>query len=110
MAEDRAFCPIYEAINLLQAKWTLHIVRALLEGPMGFNQLGRAVGGVNPATLSHRLERLVALGVVEKEVLQAMPPRTRYRLTQAGRELEMVIEAIQAWGTKHLKPVQDRRT
>ncbi len=110
MEEERAFCPIYEAINLLQAKWTLHIVRALLEGPKGFNQLARAVGGVNPATLSQRLERLVALGVVEKEVLRTMPPRTRYRLTQAGRELEAVIDAIEAWGRKYLKPVPDRRT
>ena len=104
-----AFCPVYEAINLLQEKWTLHIVRALLEGDKGFNQLARWLK-VNPATLSQRLERLVALGVVEKEVLSSMPPRTRYRLTQAGRELEAVIAAIEAWGRKYLKPVPDRRT
>ncbi len=110
MEREEDFCPIHEAINLLQEKWVLHIVRALLEGEMGFNQLARAVGGVNPATLSHRLERLAALGVVEKEVLQAMPPRTRYRLTQAGRELESVIAAIEAWGKAYLKPAPDRRT
>jgi len=108
--DESGFCPIYEAINLLQEKWVLHIVRALLEGEKGFNQLARAVGGVNPATLSQRLERLVTLGVVEKEVLQVMPPRTRYRLTDAGRELETVIEAIEAWGKKYLKPAPDPRT
>lgn len=98
-----AFCPVYAALNLLQEKWTLHIVRALLEGPKGFNELGRAIGGVNPATLSQRLDHLVALGVVEKTVESYMPPRTRYRLTEAGRELEAVISAIEAWGRKHLK-------
>ncbi|MFX4481842.1 helix-turn-helix domain-containing protein, partial [Acinetobacter baumannii] len=55
MAErEPAFCPVYAALNLLQEKWTLHIIRALLEGPKGFNELSRAIGGVNPATLSQR--------------------------------------------------------
>ena len=50
--KDGDFCPVYEAINLLQEKWTLHIVRSLLEGPKGFNELGRDIGGCNP-TLDH---------------------------------------------------------
>lgn len=103
MAEPEAFCPVYEALNLLQEKWTLHIIRALLEGPKGFNELSRAIGGVNPATLSQRLEHLVALGVVEKRVESHMPPRTRYSLTESGRELEGVIQAVERWARKNLK-------
>ena len=101
--EESAFCPVYAALNLLQEKWTLHIIRALLEGPKGFNELSRAVGGVNPATHSQRLEHLVSLGVVEKTVESYMPPRTRYRLTTSGRELEEVIQAVERWARKHLK-------
>lgn len=101
MAE--AFCPVYAALNLLQEKWTLHIIRALLEGPKGFNELSRAVGGVNPATLSQRLDQLVRLGVVEKRVESYMPPRTRYSLTPAGEELEEVVQAIERWARRHLK-------
>ena len=78
------FCPIYESINLLQEKWTLHIVRSLLEGAKGFNELGRDIGGCNPTTLTQRLERLEAAGIVEKSVQSTMPPRTRYTLTEAG--------------------------
>lgn len=98
-----AFCPIYESINILQEKWTLHIVRVLLDGPCGFNELSRAVGGVNTTTLSQRLEHLEAVGVVSKTVESVMPPRSRYALTPAGSELADVIEAIAVWGKLHLE-------
>jgi DNA-binding HxlR family transcriptional regulator len=96
------FCPVYASIELLQEKWNLHIIRALLEGPMGFNDLGRACGA-NPSTLAQRLERLEAAGVVERTVHSVMPPRTSYALTPAGRGLQDVIDAIDRWGKQHLQ-------
>ncbi len=98
---DQGFCPVYESINLLQEKWTLHIVRALLEGPKGFNELARAIG-CNPATLTQRLERLEAVGVVRKTVHSVMPPRTSYALTEAGVALQEVIDAIDRWARRYL--------
>lgn len=97
------YCPVYKSIDLLQEKWVLHIVRSLLHGPHGFNELSRAVGGANATTLSHRLEHLVALGVVNKTVESTMPPRTHYELTAAGRELETVIDAIDRWSRAHMQ-------
>jgi len=44
----------------------MHIVRALLDGPLGFNELGRAVGGCNPATLKVRLDHLEDLGLLQR--------------------------------------------
>jgi|SRR5258708_7780097 DNA-binding HxlR family transcriptional regulator len=100
--DDANFCPVHEAIQLLQEKWTLHIVRALLERPLGFNELGRATGGCNPATLAQRLDRLEELGVLTRTVESVMPPRTSYRLTPAGVELQEVISAIDHWGRRHI--------
>jgi DNA-binding HxlR family transcriptional regulator len=100
---DRDYCPVYASIELLQEKWVLHIVRSLLEGPHGFNELARAVGGANTTTLSHRLDRLASLGIVDKTVESTMPPRTRYELSRAGRELEAVIAAIDRWGRSHMQ-------
>ena len=99
---EHSYCPVYEAINLLQEKWTLHIIRELLKGSSGFNELSRAVGGVNSNTLAQRLEHLESLGVVSKTILSMMPPKTSYALTDAGVELHEVIEAIERWGIKHL--------
>jgi DNA-binding HxlR family transcriptional regulator len=96
------YCPVHAAIQLLQEKWTLHIVRALLDGPMGFNGLGRAVGGCNPATLKLRLDHLEELALVTRTVHSYMPPRTSYALAPAGVDLQRVIMAIDGWGREHL--------
>lgn len=101
--EQHAFCPVHDSIDLLQEKWVLHIVRALLDGPRGFNELSRAVGGVNTTTLAARLERLEREGVVSKTVESTMPPRTRYELTDGGVALQGVIDAIAEWARSHLK-------
>lgn len=94
-------CPIHNAMDLLQQKWNLHIIRALLEGAHGFNELARAVGGVNAATLSSRLDALEQRGLILRTVESVMPPRTRYELTTAGRELNGVVESISEWALKH---------
>jgi DNA-binding HxlR family transcriptional regulator len=99
---EHTFCPVYAAINLLQEKWTLHIIRSLLEGSKGFNELRREVGGCNPSTLSERLETLVTHGVLLKTVQSTMPPRTSYELAPAGAALQDVVDAISAWGKSHL--------
>ncbi|HKI58995.1 MAG TPA: helix-turn-helix domain-containing protein [Trueperaceae bacterium] len=96
------YCPVYASIELLQEKWVLHVVRSLLAGPHGFNELARAVGGANATTLSQRLERLERLGIVHKTVESTMPPRSRYELTATGHELEAVIGAIDRWGRAHM--------
>ena len=103
------FCPVYDAILVLQGKWTLHIVSALLEGPRGFNDLARAIGGCNPATLAERLDTLERLGLLTRTVESTMPPRTSYALTRAGSALEEVIGSIDRWGQRHLEPEVVRR-
>ncbi len=93
-------CPAEDAIAILQEKWTLFIVRALLNGPKGFNELRREIE-CNPRTLTERLETLEQHGIIEKT------PRTTahssYRLTKAGVALQSVIFEIDRWATTYLK-------
>ncbi len=97
----QADCPADEAIQMLQEKWTLQIIRALLPGPRGFNELGREIG-CNSATLAQRLERLTSLGILSKTVQSVMPPRTSYALTPAGCALQDVILEIDRWARTYL--------
>ncbi|MGV3518035.1 winged helix-turn-helix transcriptional regulator [Luteitalea sp.] len=97
------FCPVYDAITVLQGKWTMQIVHALIEGPMGFNELARAIGGCNPSTLAQRLDTLVRLDVLARRVESSTPPRTLYSLTPAGDALRPVVVAIEQWGRQHLR-------
>ena len=98
-----AMCPAIAAIELLQEKWVLFIVRALLEGAKGFNELRREVGGCNPSTLSERLDTLEKRGIITKTVCSTMPPRTSYELTSSGFALQNVILEIDAWSRQHLR-------
>jgi DNA-binding HxlR family transcriptional regulator len=95
-------CPAYDAIQILQEKWVLLIVRSLLDGSKGFNELGREIGGCNPTTLAQRLERLEQLGLVSKKVEAIMPPKSSYSLTDSGRGLQCVVEAIHVWAVTYL--------
>ncbi|MBZ9753368.1 transcriptional regulator [Deinococcus sp. HMF7620] len=103
--EHTGFCPIYRAIGVLQEKWVLHIVRALLSGEKGFNELARAVGGCNSATLTQRLEHLEQLSLIDKrtEDSHGKLARSVYSLTPAGLELQSVIDAIGHWAQLHLE-------
>jgi DNA-binding HxlR family transcriptional regulator len=100
-ASRRARAQVCDGIALLQEKWVLHIVDTLLDGPKGFNAIGRAVGGCNPTTLAQRLGRLERLGLITKDA-DAHHCRARYRLTEAGARLEDVIGAIHRWAAAHL--------
>jgi DNA-binding HxlR family transcriptional regulator len=105
--EDENPCGIPERLNaafgLLQDKWVLSIVYALMRGPIGFNEVGRGAGSVNAATLAQRLSRLEAAGLVKKTVHSTMPPRTSYELTEAGSALRPVIEALAKWSDRYGK-------
>src|SRR5262249_21206681 len=89
-------------VLLLQEKWVLLIVDQLLRGPIGFCELNRKAQGVNTTTLSQRLDLLEEMGLVTKTIHSYMPPRTSYELTDAGRALKPVLDAIEAWSDKFL--------
>lgn len=107
-AAEKGFCPVYRAIGVLQEKWVLHIVRSLLDGEKGFNELARAVGGCNSATLTQRLEHLEALSIISKrtEDTHGKLARSVYALTPVGLELQSVIDAIDTWARAHLLDAQ----
>ena len=97
-------CPsrhLTAGVNLLQEKWVLLIVHVLLRGPVGFNDMARNAGDVNSTTLAQRLARLEKAHMVKKTVQSTMPPKTSYELTDSGRALKPVIEAIETWAEKY---------
>ena len=97
-------CPsrhLTAGVNLLQEKWVLLIVHVLMAGPVGFNDMARNAGDVNSTTLAQRLALLEKAHLVKKTVQSVMPPKTSYELTESGRALKPVIEAIETWAEKH---------
>jgi DNA-binding HxlR family transcriptional regulator len=97
-------CPsrhLQAGVGLLQEKWVLLIVKVLLSGPQGFNDMARNTGDVNSTTLAQRLARLEKAGIVTKTVQSVMPPKTSYALTEAGLALKPTVDAIETWALKY---------
>ena len=91
------FCPVAKAMELLDERWTLLVVRELLLGSRHFNDLRRGVPKMSPALLSKRLKSLTRAGVVERAEIDG---RTTYSLTECGKELAEVVDALGAWGVR----------
>ncbi len=98
------FCPVSKAMELLDERWTLLVVRELGCGSRRFNELRRGLPRMSPTLLSKRLAHLVRAGVVERRVEGA---ETQYLLTRAGRELRPVVEALGAWGVRWIGELGD---
>ena len=94
------FCPVAMAAEILGARWTLVLLRELVVGSTRFNDLRRGVPRMSPALLSKRLKDLETAGIVTRSPVVAEPGAFEYRLTEAGRELKPVIEAIGCWGQR----------
>src|SRR5438045_4050055 len=89
-------CPpqMHRAMNLIGDMWTLMIVYTLLSGQKRFGELLEAMGNVSPKTVSQRLKMLEEQGFVERHAFAEIPPRVEYHLTEKGRALADIIEAI----------------
>jgi DNA-binding HxlR family transcriptional regulator len=91
------YCPVAKASEVLGDRWTLLIVRELLGGASGFNELQRGLPGISRSVLTDRMRALERAEVVERRT----GPKGRtleYRLTSAGRDLEPAVQAIGEWG------------
>lgn len=103
-ATYRQFCPVAKAMELLDERWTLLVVRELVIGSERFNDLRRGVPRMSPTLLSKRLRQLAAAGVVQRVIDES---GVRYVLTEAGRELRPVVEALGMWGTRWIGELGD---
>lgn len=93
---------IAAAATIIGAKWTPQILYALCQEEVGrFCELQKAVGGINPRTLSARLDELEQAGIVQKTAYAEMPPRIEYALTPKGQDLLPILETMVAWGDKY---------
>lgn len=93
------YCPIARAAEVLGDRWTLLIVRELMLGADGFNEIGRGLPRISRGLLAQRLRQLEELGVI------ARAPRgdgsgSAYALTPAGEALRELVQRLGEWGAR----------
>lgn len=112
MTSDRehsnAVCPLYHrAVELVGRRWTGAILMVLLQGASRFTDIVHAVPGLSDRLLSERLKELEAEGIVVRIVHPETPVRIEYQLTDKGRDLSGVAEAVTSWASRWLTPDVD---
>lgn len=101
----KQYCPMSYALDVVGDRWTMHIVRDLLFGPLRFKDLQQGLPGLASNLLTKRLKEMTAAGLIEK---QALPPPASvnvYSLTARGRELQPVVSALTQFGLDYLQPM-----
>ncbi len=97
----RKNCPVALGADVVWDKWSILIIRNLgLDGAHRFQDFVNALEGISPTTLSSRLKSLQENGLILREIIDSHPPRTTYTLTELGKEMKPVIQALGRFGSK----------
>lgn len=90
-------------------KWTVLVVSMLGDGPMRFNELRHAIGGISQKMLTTTLRNLERDGFVTRTVFPTIPPRVDYELTGLGRELLVPVTALGDWARANIDRISSAR-
>lgn len=97
-------CNIAQTLNIIGDRWTILILHELFVGTENFNEIKTTLPGLSSNVLSARLKSLEEAKLVRSELYSTQPPRSLYKLTTAGSQLEHVFNAMAIWGSEHLQP------
>jgi DNA-binding HxlR family transcriptional regulator len=98
MTCDGQGCPVEACTGILTGKWKGEILHWLLEGSKRQGELRRFISGATTRDLTNQLQELEEAGVIQRRVMEGMPRRVEYSLTETGKSLKPVIKAAWQWG------------
>jgi DNA-binding HxlR family transcriptional regulator len=110
-ASHAAGCPVMAFQRMISGKYKARIIWDLKDGPLRYGELRRGLlrgaegsAAIAPRVLSRELKALAEMGFIERKDYGRVPPQVDYRLTRLGRSFLPVIETIQTWGIRYLRP------
>lgn len=95
---DNQECPIEKTMSVIGGKWTFIIIRELFYGTKRFGELQRKLKGISPRTLSLRLKELEEENIINRIIYSEIPPHVEYSLTEKGKTLRPIFDAMKEWG------------
>lgn len=106
MITDLPPCPVETTLLLISDKWVVLILRDLMTGTKRFNELMRSVTGVSQKVLTEKLRRMGENGLVIRTVYSEIPPKVEYSLTDLGKSLSPILDAMETWGNGYKELVR----
>lgn len=102
-------CPVATAVALVGGKWKLLILRNLRGRPWRFNELQRDLEGISQKVLTDSLRQMMDDGLVYRQDYQELPPRVEYGLTDLGKEMLPIIDALANFGNYYKTVLAERK-
>ena len=96
--DELPVCPVATAVSIIGGKWKLLIIRNLKERPQRFNELQRDIEGISQKVLTDSLRQMIDDGLVYRHDYQEIPPKVEYGLTELGKEMLPIIDALADFG------------
>ncbi|HIU77678.1 MAG TPA: helix-turn-helix transcriptional regulator [Candidatus Pelethocola excrementipullorum] len=103
-------CPVETTLTLMGDRWKLLIVRDLLTGTKRFGELKKSLGGISQKVLTQHLRAMEGYHLVERKVYAEVPPKVEYSLTELGRSLKVIHDAMWQWGEEYKKKIMEQHT
>ena len=97
-AKELPACPVETTLTLIGDKWKVLILRDLMPGTKRFGELKRSIGSVSQKVLTAQLREMEASGLLTRTVYPEVPPRVEYTLTELGKSLKPILDAMWNWG------------
>ncbi len=94
-------CPVETTLMLISNKWKVLILRDLMPGTKRFSELKKSVGNVSQKVLTAQLRDMEDSGLVNRKVYAEVPPRVEYSLTELGKSLKPILDAMWTWGENY---------
>jgi len=102
-------CPIDAMLSVIDGRWKGTILWRLSEGPMRTGELRRSIPGITERMLIRHLQELVRDGILVRKQAKTVPPCVWYSISDYGKTLTPALEAVCAWGRRHLRLLHERK-
>jgi len=99
--EELPECPVATTVQLIGNKWKLLIIRNLLANSQRFTDFLKTIPGLSKKVLTDNLRALEEDGLIERKVFAEVPPRVEYSLSDLGKTLKPILDAMFEWGTDY---------
>ena len=100
-ARELPTCPVETTLMLIGDKWKVLILRDLMDGTKRFGELKKSIGSVSQKVLTAQLRDMEEKGLVSRKVYAEVPPRVEYSLTELGKSLSPILDAMREWGENY---------
>lgn len=103
-------CPVEVTLTLISNKWKILIIRDLLEGTKRFGELKKSVTNISQKVLTSNLREMEENNLLTRKVYPEVPPKVEYSLTEIGKSLSPLLDAMDEWGTGYKeKSIKENR-